>query len=159
MIFQHGVFAIYISPPYIYVLGAIVRSTFSQISRIYRTLTDMTKLILFSSILFIASFSFGQKPKNGTYTYAVAFAEWNGKSNGATCTVKIKGDSVTVIHNGGNLTGTKGEIIDKGILMKHTKTGKWIIAHSKEDKDAKEVGGCSDGPAVIDFKRKKFWMC
>jgi len=119
----------------------------------------MIKLFLLFSFLSITSFSFGQKPKNGTYTYTVAFAEWGGKSNGATCTVKIKGDSVTVIHNGGNLTGTKGEIIDRGILMKHTATDQWIISHSKEDRNAKEVGGCSDGPAVIDFKRKIFWMC
>lgn len=101
-----------------------------------------------------------QKPKDGTYTYSIAFAEWNGKSLGTTCTVIIKGDSIKVIHNGkGNLTGRKEDILDQGIIMRHTQTGKWIIGHSKQDKDAKEIGGCSDGPSVIDFKRKKFWSC
>ena len=38
----------------------------------------------------------GQIPKSGTYTYDIAFAEWDGKSNGATCTVIIKGDSIKV---------------------------------------------------------------
>jgi len=28
-----------------------------------------------------------QKPKDGTYTYSIAFEEWQGKSLGATCTV------------------------------------------------------------------------
>ncbi|MFT3935305.1 MAG: hypothetical protein QM726_16890 [Chitinophagaceae bacterium] len=101
-----------------------------------------------------------QKPSNGIYTYAIAFAEWNGKSLGATCTVIIKGDSIKVVHNGkANLTGKKGDIIDQGIIMKHTKTGKWIIGHAIKDKNAKSIGGCSDGPSVIDFKRKKFWSC
>jgi hypothetical protein len=102
----------------------------------------------------------GQKPKDGVYTYVIAFAEWGGKSNGATCTIIIKHDSIKVIHNGtGNLTGKKGEIIDQGIIMRHKKTGKWIIAHNAKDVDAKDIGGCSDGPSEIDFKRKRFWMC
>jgi hypothetical protein len=101
-----------------------------------------------------------QRPKDGTYTYSIAFAEWGGKSPGATCTVVIKGDSIKIIHNGkGNLTGKKGDIIDEGIIMKHKKTGNWIIGHDKKDKDAEEIGGCSEGTAIIDFKRKRFWSC
>ncbi|MBS0646421.1 MAG: hypothetical protein JSR97_07490 [Verrucomicrobia bacterium] len=111
------------------------------------------------SILLFTSSAITQKPKDGTYTYSIAFAEWQGKSLGATCTVIIKGDSITVIHNGkGNLTGKKGDIIDAGIIMKH-KSGKWIIGHNAKDKIADDIGGCSDGPRVIDFKRKKVWSC
>ena len=120
----------------------------------------MKIFLTFCLLLFVYTVTLGQKPKNGTYTYSIAFAEWNGKSLGATCRVIIKGDSIKVIHNGkGNLTGKKGDILDQGIIMKHNKTGKWIIGHSNKDKDAKEIGGCSDGPSVIDFKRKKFWSC
>jgi hypothetical protein len=111
-------------------------------------------------LFFALSGTHAQKPRNGTYKYSVAFAEWKGKSLGSTCTVIIKGDSIQVIHDGkGTLSGKKGDVIDQGIIVKHTKTGKWIIAHGLEDKDAEEVGGCSDGPSVIDFKRKKFWKC
>jgi hypothetical protein len=119
------------------------------------------KLNLTICILFVAlSGTHAQKPRNGTYKYSVAFAEGNGQSFGSTCTVIIKGDSIKVIHDGkGTLSGKKDDIIDQGIIVKHTKTGKWIIAHSPKDKDAEEVGGCSDGPSVIDFKRKKFWKC
>ena len=117
--------------------------------------------MLFIVCLFLCSgkVTSAQKPKDGTYTYSIAFAEWDGKSLGATCTVIIKGDSIKVVHNGkGNLTGKRGDIFDEGIIMKH-KSGKWIIGHSIKDKDAVEIGGCSDGPSVIDFKRKKFWSC
>ena len=118
------------------------------------------------NIFFVCLFLFAflltqaQKPKNGTYTYSIAFAEWRGKSLGESCKVIIKGDSIKIIHNGkGNLTGKKGDILDQGIIMKHNKTGKWIIGHNIKDKDAKEIGGCSQGPSVIDFKRKMFWSC
>ena len=104
--------------------------------------------------------SYAQKPKDGTYTYAIAWAEWGGKTLGATCTVIIKGDRIKVIHNGKpGVTGKKGDIYAEGIIMKHSKTGKWIIGNSKKDKDAKEIGGCSEGPPVIDFKEKLFWSC
>lgn len=110
-------------------------------------------------ILFCISI-LAQKPKNGRYTYSIAFAEWQGKSLGATCTVVIKGDSIRVIHNGKpGLTGKKGDILDEGIIMKHKKTGKWIIGHHLQDRDAEEIGGCFDGPSVIDFKRRRFWSC
>ena len=58
-----------------------------------------------------------------------------------------------------SLTGNNGDIIDQGILLKHKLTGKWIIAHDRKDVDAIEVGGCSDGPSVIDIKRRRFWTC
>ncbi|HEX6915308.1 MAG TPA: hypothetical protein VF145_08705 [Chitinophagaceae bacterium] len=121
---------------------------------------NMKIILTVCLVLFACTVTVAQKPADGIYTYAMAFAEWQGKSLGATCTVIVKGDSIKVIHNGNsNLTGKEGDILDEGIIMKHAKTGKWIIGHSEKDKDAKEFGGCSDGPAVIDFKRRKFWSC
>lgn len=112
------------------------------------------------SFFFVSVFAFAQKPKSGSYTYSVAYAEWGGKSLGSTCTVKIKGDSIFIIHDGNkSMTGNKGDTLDHGIIMKHTKTGNWIIGRNAKDKDAKEIGGCSDGPSIIDFKRKKWWSC
>ncbi|MBL7763841.1 MAG: hypothetical protein JNL23_10490 [Chitinophagaceae bacterium] len=117
-------------------------------------------LLLVTIAVFVSASTYSQKPANGIYTYSIAFAEWGGKSLGATCTVIIKGDSIKIVHNGkGNLTGNKGDIMDEGIIMKHKKTGKWIIGRKKEDINAKEIGGCSEGPSVIDFKNKKWWSC
>ena len=119
----------------------------------------MKTLFISTLLLFVSINSFSQKPKDGVYTYSIAFEEWQGKSLGATCTVIIKGDSVKVVHNGKpNLSGKKGDIIDAGIIMKH-KSGKWIIGHNAKDKNVDDIGGCSDGPTVIDFKRKKVWSC
>jgi hypothetical protein len=118
------------------------------------------KTFFFSFLLSLTSFTtHAQKPKNGTYTYKIAFEEWQGKSLNTTCTVIVKGDSIKIVYDGtGNLTAKKGDIIDEGIMMVH-KTGKWIVAHSVNDKEAKEIGGCSNGPLVIDFKKKLVWIC
>ncbi|HEX2846101.1 MAG TPA: hypothetical protein VHN59_06105 [Chitinophagaceae bacterium] len=108
----------------------------------------------------LSSTSLAQKPKDGTYTYAIAWDEWGGKTLGATCTVIIKGDSIKVVHNGKhNVSGNKGEIMEQGLIRRHKKTGKWIIAHSEKDIHAKEIGGCGDGPTVIDFVKKQWHSC
>ena len=99
-------------------------------------------------------------PANGTYQFDVAFAEWQGKSIGEKVKLVIKNKSIKVIYEGGgNLSNTKkGEVIVEGKIMKH-KTGVWIIGKQPSDAQLKEIGGCTDGPPIIDFKEKTFWMC
>jgi len=98
--------------------------------------------------------------KDGTHCFSIAFDEWDGQSLGTTCNVVIKGDSVHVLHDGtGALTGKKGDVLEAGILMKHTRTGNWIIGHTVDDVNAKEIGGCGEGPTIIDLKRRIFWTC
>ena len=117
------------------------------------------KYLIFILLLsFHGSGLYSQKPKDGKYTYKISFEEYHGKSLGATCIVIIKGDSITIINNG-SITGDKGEIIDEGIILKHQKTGTWIIAHSQQDRFAKDIGGCKEGPSVVDFKKKIFYTC
>jgi hypothetical protein len=99
-----------------------------------------------------------QTYQNGIYTFQIAFAEWGGKSLGATCIVKIKGDSIQIVNNG-SLSGKKGEIIAQGKIMRHLKTRRWIVAQTQNDIYAPEIGGCSDAPTVIDFKNKVYWLC
>lgn len=52
----------------------------------------------------------------------------------------------------------KGTIAE-GTLMWHPKTKEWIIGLEAGDRDAVEVGGCSDGPEVVDLKKRIFWTC
>lgn len=96
---------------------------------------------------------------DGKYRFDIAFAEWEGRSIGEMVTVIIQGDSIQVIYEGdGSLTAEKGEVLDEGIIMKH-KSGSWIIGMDPGDPDLDEVGGCSGGPAIIDFRNMKYWMC
>ncbi|MES2949679.1 MAG: hypothetical protein V4858_14145 [Pseudomonadota bacterium] len=43
--------------------------------------------------------------------------------------------------------------------MWHRKTSQWILGDSEADREAPEVGGCSSGPDVIDFKTRTIWTC
>lgn len=117
------------------------------------------RVLLLVVLMFCTKNVSAQKPADSLYTYKISFEEWGGKSLGASCTVSIKGDSITLIHDGSNLSGKKGDILDKGILMKHVGTGKWIIASDPKDIYALEIGACSGGPTVIDFSRKVVWFC
>jgi hypothetical protein len=100
-----------------------------------------------------------EHPGDGKYRYDMAFAEYQGKTMGEKVTVIIKGDSIKIVYEGdGKLTATKGTILDQGIIVKH-KSGVWIIAKSKKDAELDVFGGCSGGPAVIDFIHKKYITC
>jgi hypothetical protein len=104
--------------------------------------------------------SVAQTLVDGEYTFTVAFAEWGGKTLGATCKVIIKGNSVVILHDGNSqISGQAGNVLDKGFLMKHKETGSWIIGASSNDKFAPEVGGCTGGPNVIDLEKRIFWTC
>lgn len=99
-------------------------------------------------------------PLDGTYRFDIAFAEWQGKSMGEKVTVVINGDSIKIVYEGdGKLTLVgKGDVMDEGIIMMH-KSGNWIIGKDKSQVELDEVGGCTGGPAIIDFKSKKYWTC
>lgn len=99
-------------------------------------------------------------PENGEYEYDISFAEWEGKLFGEKVIVLIKNDSVKIVYDGdGKLWLTKkGEAIDSGLLRKH-KSGVWIITQKESDVGLEEIGGCTSGLAIIDFKRQLYWMC
>lgn len=98
-------------------------------------------------------------PSDGKYIFDVAFAEYQGKSMGVQVAVVVQGDAIKIIYEGhGDFSAEVGEVLDEGIVMKH-KSGVWIIGTNPDDKDLDEVGGCTGGPAIIDFENKKYWMC
>ena len=119
----------------------------------------MSYLFLILSISFSDFLTTSNTPdfQDGIYTYDVAFAEFDGESLCTTCIVVIKGNTIKVMNNG-SMSGDFGDTIEEGTIMKH-KSGKWIIASSNEDVGLDEIGGCSDGPRIIDFKNMKFWTC
>lgn len=128
----------------------------------------MKNTLLIVSVLLFHFFLFGQEVaeqendfgfKDGVNLFEVVFNEWEGKSFGDLVNVIVKGDSIKVTYAGkGSLTAAIGETLDEGIILKH-KSGVWIIGKNPSDKYLDEIGGCTDGPNVIDFENKKYWMC
>ena len=99
-------------------------------------------------------------PPDGTYSYDIAYAEWQGKSMGEKVKVIIKGNTIKIVAEGKSSMGVKnGELIDEGILVKHNVTGDWLITDNPSDADLEAYGGCVGAPMVIDFVTKKYWTC
>jgi hypothetical protein len=121
------------------------------------TATRKVLMLIAISAFLLGNPCFAQKSiKNGSYTLDFIDLEYQGKKLG-TCKAVVKSGKVKLIVING-CHRKKGAIIEQGLLLKH-KTGVWIIAKHKSDVNAKEVGGCSDGPYVINFKRKRLETC
>ena len=116
----------------------------------------MKKIITITVFFFYACLLYGQQAlKSGTYIFKFYDDEYH-KFQGI-CKVVITKKRVAVYAIEG-CHRKKGELIDEGILLFH-KSGKWIIGRKKEDVNAKEIGGCSDGPSVIDLEHKVYHSC
>lgn len=93
----------------------------------------------------------------GKFTYELYFSEFNGRLENLPVEIVITNRQITVYNSRENpLLGD--EIIIQGILIKHN-SGSWIIAQSESDKNAKEIGGCTDGPVPINFETKIIEWC
>lgn len=117
------------------------------------------RLIITLAFTMTLGSSFGQKLKNGTYRFIIRDVEYHGLQVG-TCRVIIKGNRIKAVYTSGGLTLIKtGDVFDEGLLLWHRKTKQWIIGQSPKDAHAKEVGSCTDGPRVIDLKKRVIWHC
>jgi hypothetical protein len=73
-------------------------------------------------------------------------------------TAKISGRHIVLINSSQSDVFPLG-VIAEGTLMWHRASKQWIIGHNRSDGTAKEVGGCSDGPEVVDLQQKVYWTC
>lgn len=75
-----------------------------------------------------------------------------------TVEAKIDGNHITLTNKDKFDVFPEG-IIAEGILMWHAPTRQWIIGHSPADKFVQDVGGCSEGPEVVDLEKRIYWTC
>ena len=94
---------------------------------------------------------------DGEYSFSHRFAE-HPNQTGSPLRVSIKGAHITVTNDSSASVFPVG-LIEEGTLLWHAASGKWIIGKTEQDAVAPEVGGCSDGPTVIDPTNKEYWSC
>ncbi len=94
---------------------------------------------------------------NGDYVFTHRFAE-HPDIPSIKMAVQIRGRHVTVINNDRTDVFPAG-LIEEGELMWHASSLQWIIGTNPSDAEAPDVGGCSDGPSVIDLQRRVYWTC
>lgn len=99
-------------------------------------------------------------PPDGEYIYDIAYTEWQGKSMGEKVLVVIRGNTIKIVSEGNpSMTAKKGKVLDKGVLIKHNKTGDWLITNNPSHANLEAYGGCVGIAMVIDFINKKYWTC
>ena len=50
-------------------------------------------------------------------------------------------------------------VVAEGQLRWNGNVGRWIIARTPADVEAKKVGACSGGPHVVDLEKRIYWTC
>ena len=95
--------------------------------------------------------------ESGTYRFQHKFAEHPSMPS-IEVTVVIDGRRVKIVNEQATDVFPKGTLA-KGILLWHPDSRQWIIGKNKADREVSDVGGCSDGPEVIDLTDKVYWTC
>jgi hypothetical protein len=95
--------------------------------------------------------------RSGQYVFQHHFAEHPTMAS-IQLVAKITGHHIVLINHSKSDIFPLG-VIAEGELMWHAQTGQWIIVEIAADRYAKDVGGCSDGPEVIDLVKRIYWTC
>lgn len=93
----------------------------------------------------------------GRHVFQHRFAEHPGLAS-IPVEVRLEGRRVTVVNPVASDPFPAG-VLAEGALMFHAGSGQWIIGREPADAQAPEVGGCSDGPEVLDLEAKVYWTC
>ena len=98
-----------------------------------------------------------RRPADGRYRFEHRYAE-HPSLPGFAVTVVVRKGRVSVINPQAEDQFPRGTI-DGGLLLWNHPTRQWIIGQSADDAHSDNVGGCSDGPSVVDFQRRIYWTC
>lgn len=94
---------------------------------------------------------------SGQYVFQHRFAE-HPLIPSVKLQVTVAGSRIAVVNPTASDPFPAGTLAE-GQIMWHAGSQKWFIGHEESDKMASDVGGCSDGPEVIDLVNKIYWTC
>ncbi|WP_286719583.1 hypothetical protein [Thalassolituus sp. UBA2009] len=115
-------------------------------------------LLLLTSLTIGTAYAAPELPlADGQYVFQQRYAE-HPQMQGINLDTEIKQGRISLTNNDSDGVFPLG-LIDEGELYWHARSGHWIIIYEPKDKEAKDVGGCSDGPAVVDLENKIYWTC
>ncbi len=69
---------------------------------------------------------------------------------------RISGTRIVLVNRKPSSVFPLGGVAE-GELMWHAASKQWILGQDPVDRTAEEVGGCSDGPEVGDFRKRVYW--
>jgi hypothetical protein len=71
---------------------------------------------------------------------------------------RISGTRIVLVNRKASSVFPLG-VVAEGELMWHAASKQWILGHDPADRTVEEVGGCSDGPEVVDLLKRVYWTC
>ena len=118
----------------------------------------MKLLVVLAALLATSGQSAPDLPiESGQYTFQHRFSE-HPSIRSIALSAKVAGGRIVLVNETQSDVFPQG-VVAEGALMWHAASGQWIIGHSPADQYAPEVGGCSDGPEVVDLRQKVYWTC
>ena len=93
----------------------------------------------------------------GEYTFQHRFAE-HPTMPSFQLKARISGKRIVLTNPAASGPFPAG-VLAEGELMWHTGSKQWIIGQEASDRSLQDVGGCSDGPEVVDLVGKIYWTC
>ena len=94
---------------------------------------------------------------SGDYVFQHRFAEQPALQS-ISLDARIRGHHIVLVNPKASDPFPAG-VIAEGDLVWHAATHQWIIVESELDRSTEEVGGCGDGPEVIDLEARVYWTC
>jgi hypothetical protein len=95
---------------------------------------------------------------SGRYEFGHRFAEYPNIISSTKFIAIIDGYHITLTNEGRTDVFPAG-LIEEGTLMWHEPSQQWIIGSVESDRESRDVGGCSDGPRVVDLMQRVYWTC
>lgn len=93
----------------------------------------------------------------GQYVFQHRFAE-HPELPSVALVVTISDSRIVVVNPTASGPFPAG-ILSEGRLLWHASSRQWIIGQDAADLQARDVGGCSDGPEVVDLEQRIYWTC
>lgn len=120
----------------------------------------MTRIFV-AILIGLSSLAVAEEPRrplrSGQYQFTHRYAEQPTQPS-INVIATLNGRHITITNPVASSPFPAG-VITAGELMWHAESRQWIIITENEDRQAIEVGGCSDGPEVVDLVRRIYWTC
>lgn len=94
---------------------------------------------------------------SGLYTFTHRFFE-HPSIPSVSLSAEINGTHIVLTNKTRSDVFPMG-VVAEGMFMWYPASKQWIIGDDESDAQAEVVGGCSDGPEVVDLVSLTYWTC